>query len=696
MRSTFSLAVLGFAASTAALNVIPRQDYGGYNPPPSGPSSTSSAAAAVTTGPTGGKICTDLMCVSGIVNGSTIQYTLESTGKDSLGWMAMGFGSQMANTPMVIMWSNSDGSVTLSQRKAPSEVMPTVDSSPPRAASVDMSAVALSGSQPQFGFTIPTDSTSLSSVPIIWAFGTTNPGSSAKDATLLQHAESGPTKIDLSKPLESSGKPVMESSSAGVRSALPVGIAGLVIAFGLWSADGAQSKDVERHRLHLRTEEILWEIATRPTFACAIRAITVQAFIMLFSGAVFETQLLTRALRALSSTLTTFRWFEHEQSPMTVSEVLPAIAQSMGPTLRELHLPLTCLTNPSLGAFTSLRRFELDIGPDGDASGYEEHVDLIEDSDLELVRQIVYRNRSTLHHLVAPGALIWRLPSRVFEGLHTLDITSTTTVDGLHAVVGHCNSIRDFSLVLTGLHSDENLHTIAVALRPHKLPLLVAFKIVFKDNCMPSTENHILLLTEIASFLWDRKGLRRLHIQPAYYSRPGEGATSPLILVMPTLPNLTTLGLEIGCPLKLDRLILLETLIPPTVTALRLDCIFRNLHKPFQDRFLDIIRSRGRIRYLHIFDETYPESELKDRLREDPPPELELLGFGPFVRWRFPHPDPSVDSLPEWSPRWPPWKLRFRGARDFGNADWAWLMRHRLPSDNEEIVWSEPGPSSWF
>ena len=61
----------------------------------------------------------------------------------------------MANTPMVIMWNNSDGSVTLSQRMAPAEVMPTVDSNPPRKASTDMSAVSLTGSKPQFAFTIP-------------------------------------------------------------------------------------------------------------------------------------------------------------------------------------------------------------------------------------------------------------------------------------------------------------------------------------------------------------------------------------------------------------------------------------------------------------------------------------------------------------------------------------------------------------
>lgn len=41
----------------------------------------------------------------------------------------------MADTPMVIMWTNADGTVTLSQRTAPSEVEPTVESDPPRVAS---------------------------------------------------------------------------------------------------------------------------------------------------------------------------------------------------------------------------------------------------------------------------------------------------------------------------------------------------------------------------------------------------------------------------------------------------------------------------------------------------------------------------------------------------------------------------------
>lgn len=49
----------------------------------------------------------------------------------------------MANTPMVIMWPNSDGSTTLSQRQASAEVMPTVVASPPRVAIMVASLTAV-------------------------------------------------------------------------------------------------------------------------------------------------------------------------------------------------------------------------------------------------------------------------------------------------------------------------------------------------------------------------------------------------------------------------------------------------------------------------------------------------------------------------------------------------------------------------
>lgn len=105
---------------------------------------------------------------------------------------------------MVIMWPNSDGSITLSQRKAPGEIMPTVDSSPPRTATAQAAMSTTSGSNPKLVFTIPQDSSVGTS--IIWAYGSTNPDSSAVDAMLVQHLNSGPTSLNLANTLASSDR----------------------------------------------------------------------------------------------------------------------------------------------------------------------------------------------------------------------------------------------------------------------------------------------------------------------------------------------------------------------------------------------------------------------------------------------------------------------------------------------------------
>ncbi|KAJ6594592.1 hypothetical protein B0H19DRAFT_974809 [Mycena capillaripes] len=148
---------------------------------------------------TGGSVCKTYLCVEAVLNGSTVQYTLSSTGKSKVGWMAMGFGSQMANSPMVIMWSNSDGTFTLSQRQAPGEVPPSVVSNPPRVATPD-NALSTTSGNPKFVFTIPANSDTKQS--IIWAFGTVNPGPDGE--SLQQHIDSGSAQIDLTGSLTAS------------------------------------------------------------------------------------------------------------------------------------------------------------------------------------------------------------------------------------------------------------------------------------------------------------------------------------------------------------------------------------------------------------------------------------------------------------------------------------------------------------
>jgi len=164
---------------------------------------------------TGDSTCSAYMCVTAVVNETSVEYTLSSTGKVTTGWMGMGFGSQMAGTEMVIMWANSDGSITLSQRKATGEVMPTVDSSPTRLATLS-NALSTTSGNPSFVYTIPPNSATEQN--IIYAFGNVAPSSSEADATLQQHLDSESATLDLTKSSStstSSGASSSPTSSGG-------------------------------------------------------------------------------------------------------------------------------------------------------------------------------------------------------------------------------------------------------------------------------------------------------------------------------------------------------------------------------------------------------------------------------------------------------------------------------------------------
>jgi hypothetical protein len=111
----------------------------------------------------------------------------------------------MASSAMVIMWPNGDGTITLSQRTARGEVMPTFDNNPPRMATQSSSLSITNGTNPQLVFDIPANSDTKQN--IVWAFGTQQPSSRAVDATIQKHFDSGPLTLDLTKPFSSNSSP---------------------------------------------------------------------------------------------------------------------------------------------------------------------------------------------------------------------------------------------------------------------------------------------------------------------------------------------------------------------------------------------------------------------------------------------------------------------------------------------------------
>ncbi|KAK0455199.1 uncharacterized protein EV420DRAFT_588134 [Desarmillaria tabescens] len=133
------------------------------------------------------------MCVEVTTNGTSVQYVLSST--QTVGWMGIGFGTHMPNTPMVIMWSNSDGTITMSQREASGYLMPQVVNNPDRVATLAESASTTSGSETRFAFTV--DANSDTTQDVIYAFARTNPGSSSVSADIQQHIDGGIVQLNL-------------------------------------------------------------------------------------------------------------------------------------------------------------------------------------------------------------------------------------------------------------------------------------------------------------------------------------------------------------------------------------------------------------------------------------------------------------------------------------------------------------------
>jgi hypothetical protein len=107
--------------------------------------------------------------------------------------MAIGFGSQMVGTPMVLMWRDpSSGKAVLSQRQASQYVMPRVVSNPDRNATALQYKTSATSSQTSLSFEIP----SASGSRIIWAYSQTAPSSpSDPGSSITQHDSMGTMQL---------------------------------------------------------------------------------------------------------------------------------------------------------------------------------------------------------------------------------------------------------------------------------------------------------------------------------------------------------------------------------------------------------------------------------------------------------------------------------------------------------------------
>ncbi|KAL0563809.1 hypothetical protein V5O48_018254 [Marasmius crinis-equi] len=138
--------------------------------------------------------CFKPMCITGSLNGTDVQYELSARETKAPGWMAIGFGSKMDSNSMAIFWTNSDGSITMSQRTGSGHDTPLVESNPARPTTLVDNLSSATGSV-KYAFTIPFDGNTFPH--LIWAYGSKNPGSSRFDADFEEHDDEGTVRLNL-------------------------------------------------------------------------------------------------------------------------------------------------------------------------------------------------------------------------------------------------------------------------------------------------------------------------------------------------------------------------------------------------------------------------------------------------------------------------------------------------------------------
>ncbi|GLB35313.1 putative eukaryotic cytochrome b561 [Lyophyllum shimeji] len=146
--------------------------------------------------------CGLYLCVNATVHEDMVTY--EMTGlEEPLGWLALGWGTRMEGSQMIIMWPNDDGSTTLSHRRAFGHTEPLPSEYPPRHAKIAKPRVSTLWHPKAVGtlaFTIPVNKTVLSwSNPterLIWAYSKVRPDKPPY-SELTQHYSAGFLRLDL-------------------------------------------------------------------------------------------------------------------------------------------------------------------------------------------------------------------------------------------------------------------------------------------------------------------------------------------------------------------------------------------------------------------------------------------------------------------------------------------------------------------
>ncbi|KAF8911940.1 hypothetical protein CPB84DRAFT_1760813 [Gymnopilus junonius] len=152
--------------------------------------------------------CRRAVCASATVEGDMVHYEVTSLMKP-VGWVALGFGAQMIHTHSIVLWRNSDGTTTLSQRYATGYREPRPEDSPSRVATLiePKTSVVRPAESTTFAFQIPVNHSLLASADsresMIFAYSPNAPDKDPASALPVHH-ETGYFTFDLTKEFVSS------------------------------------------------------------------------------------------------------------------------------------------------------------------------------------------------------------------------------------------------------------------------------------------------------------------------------------------------------------------------------------------------------------------------------------------------------------------------------------------------------------
>ncbi|RPD72687.1 hypothetical protein L226DRAFT_536873 [Lentinus tigrinus ALCF2SS1-7] len=464
--------------------------------------------------------------------------------------------------------------------------------------------------------------------------------------------------------------------------AFPALFSHVVLRFGLWRADDEKNHaddDLEdsdqpdygrtfqvvlgtehKHEVaqnHMRTCEMLYCILHTPGFARVVRKLSVHAYILEDREGTFELYALREALLVMKN-ITSFHW--DGRRPLPSAFVLDALAESSGHILRDLSLPYDNVTDSCLTKFTRLQTLALhrpnQYGVDVYTGG----------SDSVYISEVVKANQDTLKSLSLYGNAAWKCPVGSLLHLQELELILPVSGADFALILTQCADLRYLTL---NISLGFNIELIDV-LESHSaaLPHLTAFKLLNAN--IPER-----LAASLATFLQNKKSLRMLDL--ACKTDHGGGVALPLLEVLPQLPALDVLGLTrvmSGDEMEGAEIDLLGRYIPECVSALMLRLDVER--ERTCSKWIDLVAKLPALRYLHILDSEICDG-LKTQLRENLPRlrSLELLGFGPYVRW-VERGDSERDMV-RLGDAWRFRKVRFCTAEDFGcHADWEWLFRH--------------------